>query len=107
MILTPIDPRTVLSATKLDLSPDAKRAKDLKSLRQSTREFEALFINEMYKAMRKNVPDGGLIKKDMASNMYQEMIDMELARSSSKGTGIGLGQAMYDQLKYLIENKLD
>ena len=107
MILTPIDPRTILSATKPQLDPDLKKTRDLESLRQSTREFEAIFVNEMFKAMRKTIPEGGLIEKDTSTEMYQEMIDMEIARSHSEGDGIGLGKAMFDQLKTLIEKRLE
>ena len=44
MILTPIDPRTVLSAVNQTVTPEAKKAKDLESLRKSTQEFEAIYI---------------------------------------------------------------
>jgi len=107
MILTPIDPRTILSATAPKLDKIDQKARDLESLRQSTREFEAIFVNEMFKAMRKTIPEGGLFEKDMSTDIYQEMIDMELARSSSDGDGLGLGKAMFDQLSPLIENKRD
>jgi len=107
MILTPIDPRTILSATKPNLDQDVKKARDLDSLRQSTREFEALYINEMFKAMRKTIPDGGLIEKDMSHDIYQEMLDMERARGASEGKGIGLANAMFEQLRYMIEDRIE
>jgi flagellar protein FlgJ len=75
MNLTPIDPRTMLSATKPTLDPNRQKERNLEDLRQYTREFEAIYINEMFKAMRKTVPDGGLI---------------------------GLGEAMFEQLKHLV-----
>ncbi len=98
-----IDPRVIQSANAkgTNLAPD--KTKNLDNLRNSTREFEAIYIFEMYKTMRKNVPDGGLLKKDMASKMYQEMMDMELARSTASGKGMGLGEAMYQQLKNHIK----
>jgi len=107
MFVTPVDPRTLLSASKPDLDQTAKKARDLESLRQSTREFEALYVNEMFKAMRKTIPEGGLIEKSMSQDIYQEMIDMERARSTSDGNGIGLGKAMFDQLRYLIEDRIE
>jgi flagellar protein FlgJ len=107
MNLTPIDPRTLLSSSPKTIDPKSEKARDLKSLRESTREFEALFINEMFKAMRKTVPDGGLIEKDMSEDIFREMMDMELARSASSGKGIGLGEDMFEQLRHLIDNRLD
>ncbi len=105
MLTTPIDPRTVLSANIDSSVKEPDKAKSLKELRESTREFEALFINEMFKAMRKTIPEGGLFEKDLSDEIYEGMIDMERARHASKGKGIGLGEQMYDQLKHLIANK--
>ncbi len=76
-------------------SPD----KDLQSLRKSCREFEAIYTQEMYKAMRKTVPDSGLFEKNMASEVYKEMLDMEIAKASAADKGNGIGEAMYEQMK--------
>jgi len=83
----------------------SKKDRDLQSLRKSCQEFEAIYTQEMYKAMRKTVPEGGLFEKDMASELYKELIDMEIAKSSASGKGIGIGEAMYQQMKGKIENK--
>ncbi len=107
MFVTPIDPRTILSATKPQLDQSVQKAKDLEALRQSTQEFEALYINEMFKAMRKTIPDGGLIDKGIGHDIYQEMIDMERARHASEGKGIGLGNAMFEQLRHLVEDRIE
>jgi flagellar protein FlgJ len=85
--------------------PDKSSNKDLKSLRKSCREFEAIYIQEMYKAMRKTVPDGGIFEKDMASELYKEMLDMEMAKTTAAGKGTGIGEAMYQQLKNKLEHK--
>lgn len=100
-----IDPRVMLSVPTKKLSGDAKKSADLEKLRESTREFEAIYVNEMFKAMRKTVPESGLVKKDSAMKMYEEMMDMELARKTAEGDGMGIGLAMYNQMKGTIENK--
>ena len=98
-----IDPRTVLSkGTQSNIN---KKANDLKSLRQSTRDLETLFVTEMFKAMRKAVPDDGLFKKDTSTEMYTEMLDMETAKAATKGKGLGIAEAMYNQMADLIEKK--
>ncbi|MGW8193920.1 MAG: rod-binding protein [Desulforhopalus sp.] len=98
-----IDPRILTShATR----PVADRtANDLASLRESSRELETIFIMEMFKAMRKAIPEGGLFEKGIASDMYTEMLDMETAKAASRGKGLGLGEAMYNQMAELIEKK--
>ncbi len=98
-----IDPRTVTSQTT---QPNHdKKARDLESLRESSREFETLFVMEMFKAMRKAVPEGGLFEKSMSTEIFQDMIDMETAKSATRGPGLGLATAMYNQMAPLIENK--
>jgi len=95
----PIDPRAAQALNQAPVEPPSARSKNLKQLRQSTRDFEAMYINEVYKSMRKNVPDGGLLKKSFSEKMYQEMLDMEMAKEAAAGDGMGIGEAMFDQLK--------
>ncbi len=82
-----------------------KKDPDLKALREKTREYEAVYINELYKSMRKSIPEGGLFEKDMSSDVFQEMLDLEYARATAKGKGMGLGEAMFNQMKKHIQTK--
>ena len=95
-----IDPRsTMLQAPVSQNKSETKQAKELTSLRHSCREFEAIYVNEMYKSMRKTVPESGLFeKKGMAEEVYLEMLDMEMAKQTASGDGMGIGKAMYQQL---------
>ncbi len=98
-----IDPRILTShATRPTVD---KKTKDLESLRESSREFETLFVMEMFKAMRKAVPEGGLFEKNSSTEMFQEMLDMETAKATTEGRGIGIAEAMYKQMADLIEKK--
>ena len=95
-----IDPRTVLSGSTQHNKTDTKQAKELQSLRHACREFEAIYVNEMYKSMRKTVPESDVFgKKGMAEDVYREMLDMEMARQTAAGDGMGIGKAMYQQLQ--------
>jgi flagellar protein FlgJ len=93
------DPRIIAAAGNIKNNSTDKKEQELHALRNSCREFEAIYINEMYKTMRKSVPDSGLFEKDMADTLYQEMLDTEMAKQTAAGDGIGIGKAMYDQLK--------
>ncbi len=95
-----IDPRASLTPQSIKDSDDSAKSKKLQALRKSCREFEAIYINEMYKAMRKTVPESGMFeKKGMAEDVYREMLDMERARQTAAGDGMGIGKAMYEQLQ--------
>lgn len=98
-----IDPRTVLSHALQPPSPEERKTRNLEQLRESCREFESILVMEMYKSMRKTVPEGGLFKKSMATDLYQEMFDMEIARNTASGPGIGIGEAMYRQMAGLVK----
>ena len=78
-----IDPRILTS--QAPIQPNNQKSRDLESLKESSREFETIFVMEMFKAMRKAVPEGGLFEKSQATEMFQEMLDMETARAATAG----------------------
>lgn len=100
-----INPKAVIHATSPKVPGKDKTERDLKSLRESCREFEAIFVQQMYQAMRKNVPNDGLLPRDNATLIYQDMLDTQMARETAKGKGTGLGESMYNQMKGQIEKK--
>ncbi len=99
MDISAVDPRAIQNVSNIKNDATDPKEQKLLSLRKSCREFEAIYVNELYKTMRKSVPDSGLFKKDMSSTIYREMLDFEMAKITAEGNGIGLGKAMYEQLK--------
>ncbi len=99
-----IDPRMLLSQAA---PAGDRKTRDLASLQESSREFESLLVLEMLKAMRKAVPDGGLFPKGGADEMFRDLLDMETARATTRGQGLGIADAMYRQMASLIENRRD
>lgn len=67
-------------------------------LRAAVAEFESLFIHQMLSAMRKTVPEDGLIPTNTAQNIFEDMLDEEIAKVSSQAGGIGLAEILYQQL---------
>ena len=102
---SPTTTSNLSNVTGFTKTPDTPSTKKLQALRKSCRDFEAIYVQEMYKAMRKTVPDGGIYKNDMANGLYKEMLDMEMAKATAAGKGLGLGEAMYQQMKGKIENQ--
>lgn len=98
-----IDPRALVSNATMPTT--TRKQRDLQSLKESSQEFEAIFVMEMFKEMRKTIPEGGLFEKNIATEIYQEMMDMETARAVAKGPGLGIADAMYKQMAHLIEDK--
>ena len=80
----PSNDNSGLSQTKLE---KAFTEKDEKELREACQEFEATFINMLFKEMRKTAGSGD---SNFALDTYQQMFDDEIANKASKGNGIGI-----------------
>ncbi len=74
------------------------KSKDEAKLRETAQEFEAIFIRQMFKEMRKTVPEGGIFETDNATETYNQLQDMEAARIAAQQGGIGLADLMMQQL---------
>lgn len=71
-------------------------------LKQACMDFEAMFIDQMYKTMRKTTLDGGLVKKSAGERIFTEMLDTEMARIAAEGSKNGLGEMLFDQMKKFV-----
>ncbi len=69
-----------------------------KDLRKACADFEAQMTNQLLAAMRKTIPTDGLFKKSYGEEMFQSMLDQELAVQMAQGQGTGFGEALYQQL---------
>ncbi len=79
-------------------APAADIAKE-RELRKACHDFEAIMLKQMLEAMRKSVPQSGLLDNDgYANKMYQSMQDDELTQVMAQGRGMGLGEVLYKQL---------
>lgn len=69
------------------------------ALRQASRQFEAVFINQMITAMRKTVGDGGLLNKSNGEEIFEGMLDEEWSKKLANKTGPNsLSEILYNQL---------
>lgn len=76
----------------------ASEAKDKEKLKTAAQEFESYFIQMMFKEMRNTVPTDGLIPKSNAEQIFQSMLDEEVAASAAEGQGMGLAKMIYEQM---------
>ena len=66
-------------------------------LRHATKEFESVFIQEMLKAMRSTVPEGGLVDAGQSEDMFTSLLDEHVARAAAERSEGGLADALYRQ----------
>lgn len=93
-----LDATTLLAASQK--APDTSRSqRDKKALKKTCQDFEAIFIQSLFKSMRKTVPDGGVFKKDNATEIYQDMFDQEITKNISRKQSLGLAEQLYRQME--------
>jgi flagellar protein FlgJ len=99
--MNPIDPKIAFTAAQHTKQQErvSSSSKDDKAIEKISAEFEAIMVQSMFKAMRKNVPEGGLFPKSNAEKIYEEMLDMELATQVSQKQSIGLAKQIYEQMQ--------
>lgn len=71
---------------------------DLEALRQAAQEFEAIFLQHLLSTMRKAVPKSELLPGSMATDIFEDMFDEEIAKISASAGGIGLAEMLLAQL---------
>lgn len=99
-----IDPSALLKATQ-QTPQTVSNQRDKKALKKSCQDFEALFIQSMFQAMRKTVPEGGLFEESAPTKIYQDMLDQEIATQVSRKQSLGLAEQMYRQMEHNLPLK--
>ena len=81
-------------AERAEAAAAQKSGSDLESV---AKDFESLMIQKMMESMRKTVIKSDLLES-FSSDMYESMLDEELAKEISKGPGLGLKDMMLKEL---------
>jgi flagellar protein FlgJ len=93
-------PKQVNAKTGLDERQDKK-------LKEACKDFEALFMSSLLKAMRKTVQKTNLFGSDSGEETFQEMMDAEVSKSAAKTSSMGIADLMYRQLTDEMARKAD
>ena len=73
-------------------------------LKAVTNQFESILLRQMMSAMRATVPRSGFLDS-FSLQMYESMLDEEIANVVSKERGIGLSEMLYNQLSRMVPDK--
>lgn len=76
----------------------AVQKQDDKELRKVCQDFEAIFMNMMYRQMKATIPKSDLMPADAGREMFESMLDEKLMEEASSERGMGLADALYKQL---------
>jgi len=72
-------------------------------LREASAQIESLFVSYLLKTMRETSVKSGLFGNGAGSQIYTEMFEVEIAKKISESRGLGLGDAVFNQLIHHIE----
>jgi flagellar protein FlgJ len=91
--------RTVQSLDRpTPVSQPGEKRVDREKLKTACEDFEALLIARMLQLMRRSIPQNGLSGSGPGKEVYQGLMDQELAKKMSRRGGIGLGEVLYRQV---------
>jgi len=72
--------------------------RDDPALRKACREFEAFLVAQLIKNMRASMPKADLFGSAQKEEIFQSMLDEEVAKEISKTSALRLGDMIYVQL---------
>lgn len=84
---------------QLDGADYTKASSD--ELMDACRQFEAYFVEQMYKAMLKTVPQNEETSNYTSTVMdyYKDQMVQSMAEETASGNGLGLAQMLYEQMR--------
>ena len=70
-------------------------------LMEVCKDFEAYFTEQMFKAMQKMIPESESVSAStrQLQDYYKEQRVQNMAEQSAEGSGLGLAQMLYEQMK--------
>ena len=92
-----------LRANQLKVIPKTKGVSNEAKLRETSSEFEAIFIQQMLKTMRETSFESDLLPKSEGEKIFRSLLDEQYANLSAKSGNLGLGEMIFQQLKSNIE----
>lgn len=81
------------------LGQDPTQNEQDQKLREVSKQFEGIFVNQMVSAMRKTVVRQGYVPESHAERVYQGMLDQENAQKITDAGELGLANLVYQHLK--------
>lgn len=88
----------VISIQQTASTNNTPAANEDKKLKDACRDFEAIFLNNILKEMRKTVQKADLFGSDGQEEMFRDMMDSEICKSASRTQSMGIADTLYRQL---------
>ena len=99
MIPISFNHESLLSGSGAANPPNSKEASV-----KAAKDFESFFAYYLLKVMRESVPKGGLLNSGMGENVYNSLIDENIAEGISSRGGLGLSDLIIKQMELKQNN---
>lgn len=86
--------------------PQQNEKKEDAALKKACREFESVLVAQMLKNMRSSVQKSDLFGSSEKEEMFQGMLDDEIAKDISRTNSFGIAQTLYNQLSQIKTAKV-
>lgn len=86
-------------AIKNKIENKSVEGKEDEELKKVSEEFEAIFINLMFKEMKKAGFKSKLLDSGLSRDIFEDMYYRELAKTTAKRANLGIAEGVYRQLK--------
>ena len=75
-----------------------------KELMDAARQFEAVFVNQLFKSIDATVEKTGMFSGGKGEEVFRSMFFDEIAKdvSSNSATSFGIAKQIYEQMKHLV-----
>lgn len=90
--------RDVLSLSARPAQGDENLTPDQRKLKEACREFESILLGQILSLMRASTLAKDPLDKGGAMDIMHSMQDSEMARSMTRGRGLGLTDSIYREL---------
>jgi Rod binding domain-containing protein len=114
-----LDPRTLYDQVKMStggprdlkdgknefqriLDQKTDKTKKQAELKKACSAFESLFIEQMFKAMRKNIQKSDLVKGGFAQDVFEDMLYGEYSQKMAESNKFGLSSMIYENMSRYI-----
>jgi flagellar protein FlgJ len=98
MNVSPFQPRVDAREVPIEKLASNSSISDSEKVGQACRQFEAIFLREIFKDMRKTVISSSTHKDNAVSGIYDDMVNNQLADSVSRSGAFGLAKSLESQL---------
>jgi len=96
---TEINAEAAKTSSFKDELDKAAASGDNEKIMEAAKTFESYFINMLFKQMRSTINySDGLFERSNAEVLFQEMLDEQYAEIATESGGIGLADAIFEQM---------